>query len=536
MSVIKAFLRYSFSFAVLISAFNCANRGTPTGGEKDITPPVIIKSEPENFSTNFTDKEIKVYFDEYIKVQNLQKNLIISPPMDLQPEITPLGGASKYLTIKIFDTLQPNTTYAFNFGESIVDNNESNPFPFYRYVFSTGEYIDSLKIKGTISDGLDKEPEEFVTVMLYEVDSTFTDSIIYKEKPKYISNTIDSTYFELQNLKAGNYLLVALKDESSNYTFQPKQDKIGFVEKIISVPEDSVHHIKLFKEELDFKATRPKQMAGQKIAFGYEGDHKEMQIKILSQIPDNFAYHITKDPEQDSLNYWYNPKLEVDSLIFAVSNNTKVDTFTVRINDLEKDSLVVTGSPRGAINFEEEFQLEGTIPFKQFDPTKVSLIDKDSIPVTYDHRLDTLNNKHLFTFEKGEEQSYSFQFLPGAFTDFFENQNDSLEINLRTRTFSDFGNIRLTLQNAEYPVIVQILTENGEVTYERYSERPEPLDFFNVSPTNYLIRVVYDSNKNRVYDSGNYLKKLQPERVSYFPELVEIRAGWDWINEFILLD
>ena len=85
-------------------------------------------------------------------------------------------------------------------------------------------------------------------------------------------------------------------------------------------------------------------------------------------------------------------------------------------------------------------------------------------------------------------------------------------------------------------MIVQILTENGEVTYERYSERPEPLDFFNVSPTNYLIRVVYDSNKNRVYDSGNYLKKLQPERVSYFPELVEIRAGWDWINEFILLD
>ena len=207
---------------------------------------MIVKSEPENFSSNFTATEIRVNFDEYIKIQNLQKNLIISPPMELQPEITPLGNASKYVTIKIFDTLQPNTTYAFNFGESIVDNNESNPFPYYRYVFSTGDYIDSLKIKGTISDALDKSAEEFVTVMLYEVDSTYTDSIIFKEKPKYITNTVDSTYFELQNLKAGKYRLVALKDESSNYTFQPKQDKIGFVEKIISVPEDSVHHVKLF--------------------------------------------------------------------------------------------------------------------------------------------------------------------------------------------------------------------------------------------------------------------------------------------------
>ena len=146
----------------------CANRGTPSGGEKDITPPVIIKSEPENFSTNFTAKEIKIYFDEYIKIKDLQKQLIISPPMNTEPEITPLGSASKYITIKIFDTLQPNTTYAFNFGESIIDNNESNPYPYYRYVFSTGTYIDSLQVKGRVEDALNQKPEEFVSVMLYE--------------------------------------------------------------------------------------------------------------------------------------------------------------------------------------------------------------------------------------------------------------------------------------------------------------------------------------------------------------------------------
>jgi len=110
----------NFIFIVVISLVisNCANRGTPSGGEKDITPPVIIKSEPENYSINFKTNEIKIYFDEYIKVKDLQKQLIISPPMDPEPEITPLGSASKYITIKITDKLLPNTTYAFNFGES----------------------------------------------------------------------------------------------------------------------------------------------------------------------------------------------------------------------------------------------------------------------------------------------------------------------------------------------------------------------------------------------------------------------------------
>jgi len=261
-----------------------------------------------------------------------------------------------------------------------------------------------------------------------------------------------------------------------------------------------------------------------------------MRVNMLSQIPEDFEYHITKDPSADSLNYWYTPKLEVDSLIFTVTNLKQIDTFTVRINDLERDSLVVSSSPRGSINFEEDLVIESNTPLESFDTSKVTLLDKDSTEISFKHRLDTLENKYYLSFEKGEEQNYSLQLLPGALTDFFENENDTLNFNLRTRTLGDFGNIRLTLQNASYPVIVQVLTESGEVQYERYSEKPGPLDFFNVTPASYLIRVIYDANNNGVYDSGNYLKKIQPERVSYFPEVVEIRAGWDWINEFILLD
>ena len=152
-------LNFILSITISLVLFQCANRGTADGGPKDEIPPKITNEEPANFSTNFNTNEIRIYFDEYIKFKNLQKQLVVSPPMDHTPEITPLSAASKYITIKIYDTLQPNTTYAINFGESIIDNNEGNPFPFYKYVFSTGSYIDSLSVKGLVIEAFERETQ-----------------------------------------------------------------------------------------------------------------------------------------------------------------------------------------------------------------------------------------------------------------------------------------------------------------------------------------------------------------------------------------
>ena len=153
--------------SVYFFVLGCANRGRPSGGEKDVTPPEILKAVPENYSTNFKGDEIKIYFNEFVKLKDLSKQLIVSPPMDTEPDIRPLGSASKYITIKIKDTLDANTTYALNFGQSIVDNNEENPFSYYRYVFSTGDTIDSLSVNGIVLDAQKNRPDTFVSVMLY---------------------------------------------------------------------------------------------------------------------------------------------------------------------------------------------------------------------------------------------------------------------------------------------------------------------------------------------------------------------------------
>lgn len=505
---------------------NCANRGTPQGGPKDETPPKIVKSVPENFSTHFKGNEIKIYFDEFIKIKDIQKQLIISPPMKTLPEITPLGGASKVITIKIHDTLQPSTTYAFNFGNSISDNNEGNAFPYYRYVFSTGDYIDSLTVNGTIFDALNRKPDTFVSVGLYEVDSTFSDSIIYKNPPKYITNTLDSTTtFSIENIKAGTYMLFALKDNNQDNKFQQKTDKIAFYNHFITVPTDSTYNLRLFSEDLDYKSFRPLNIAGEKVMFGYEGPYDNMHIELLSEVPDTLKHRVTKDAKADSLYYWYAPKLEVDSLVFKVTNTDFEKNYTVQIGNKKRDSLVIKSEPTGTIGVDEALKINGSVPFMAFDASKIAIIDKDSTNIAFETSFDTLNNNYHFSFKKSEDNLYRIQVLPKAFTDMFNETNDTLRFNVKTKKTSDFGYARFSLVNANYPIILQLTDEKGDVKYEQYSKTPEVLDFLNLTPGKYFIRAIFDANGNKKFDTGNYLKKLQPEKVSYFKE-IEIRADW----------
>ncbi|WNH13681.1 Ig-like domain-containing protein [Thalassobellus suaedae] len=526
--MIKTLSNFILALSIGLVFVNCANRGTPEGGPKDLDPPVIVKAIPENYSTNFSGNEIKIYFDEYVKMKDLQKQLIISPPMDTQPEITPIGSASKYITIKIHDTLQPNTTYAFNFGNSIVDNNEGNPYPYYRYVLSTGGYIDSLTVKGNIIDALKRQPETFVNVALYEVDSTFSDSIIYKEKPKYITNTLDSiTTFSIENIKAGKYMLIALKDGNSDNKFQQKTDQIAFYKNFIEVPTDSLYTLKLFSEDLDFKAVRPILEASEKITFGYEGDYRGMKININSEIPDDFSYRITKDEKTDTLYYWYKPKLEVDSLLFTVSN-TKYKfekDYTVKIRDKKRDSLTLKGIP--PVGSEDPYKIRGSVPFMSFDDSKISLMDKDSLTIDFTTQFDTINNTYAINFKRTEANSYKIQVLPEAFVDFFDTTNDTLNYSTSTKKTSDYGYARFTLVNATYPLIVQLTTEKGDVKFEQYAVSESTVDFLNLPPSTYYIRVIHDVNGNKKHDTGNYLKKIQPEKVSHFKE-IEIRADWGY--------
>ena len=523
------------AFLFILSFADCAKKGTPSGGPRDTIPPVIVRSSPENYTTNFTGSEIEIRFDEYIKLKEVNKELIISPPMKYTPIITPLS-TSKTLRIKILDTLKPNTTYSFNFGNSIVDNNEENKFEYYKYIFSTGSYIDSLKLSGRVKDAQLIAPEIPTTVMLYEANEAFTDSIIYSEKPTYITVTKDSTgVFELTNLKEGKYLLLALKEKNNDYIFQPQNDKIGFEKELITIPTDSSYTLTLFKETPDYKFVRASQVGKNHIVFGYEGRADSIDIELLSEKPENYISTVFKDEKKDTLHYWFKPAIETDSLIFKVTNKNFIDTSTVRMRELFKDSLTISALKTGTLKLKDTFKLRANTPLITFDAAQFQVMAKDS---SFVESTVTLNKKYNWAevyFPKTEDQTYSINILPGALTDFFEKTNDTIQFNVNTRLESDYGTLNLTLVNVEaFPIIVQILDSKYNIVAEKYLTENKDVFFGALSPDKYFIRIIYDENENRSWDTGSFLNRMQPERIIYYPTQIEVRANWSLNETFIL--
>lgn len=538
--MIRRFVAFLFLFLLVAALWQCARRGSPTGGPKDVTPPQLVKTEPDSLTINFKAKRIRLYFDEFIKLQDIQNQLIVSPPLKYQPEIKPQGGASKFLELKFKDTLRENTTYTINFGQSVQDNNEGNPSSFLTYVFSTGDYIDSLKVSGVIKDAFKRKADEFISVMLYEIDTAYTDSTIFQRPPNYITNTLDSTViFRLKNLKEGQYRLFALKDEAKNNIFDQNVDKIAFMEDTLTLPTDSTYLLTLFKEVPNYSMAVPSLTAKNRIQFGYYGDASNIEIKPLTPLPDTVSTKVLKERDKDTLNYWFTP-FEMDSIIFTLTNDKAkvIDTFTVKSRKVGLDSLQLNANQNGSLNFNDPFYIWANTPLTEIDTTKISMIDQDSVAVVFTTNLDTLENKVDFDFKVDPNQNYQLDLLPGAITDFFGEINDTIIYNLSTQSYADLGNLRFNIEvdSSAYPLIVELTDEQGKLKREIFASEAKPIEFNNIEPAKYFIRVIFDSNANQKWDTGDYLKMRQPEKVSYYPDTVEIRANWELEETFTIGD
>ncbi len=521
-----------FVFLIVILS-NCARKGRPEGGPKDEDAPLMISAKPPHFTTNFKGNEIKIYFDEYIKLKDLQKQLIVSPPLKYPPLIIPQGTPSKYVTIKILDTLKENTTYTFNFGNSVIDNNEGNILRNFKYVFSTGAIIDSLKVSGTVYDAFLRDQDKNISVMLYEINEAFTDSTIYKEKPLYLASTLDSIAWEITNIKAGKYLLVALKDKSSNYIFNPKEDKIGFKAKHITIPTDTTYSLSLFKEILPFQAKRLSEVAKGRLFFGYEGNKDSLQV-IPYQVANTFESFSSYEKEKDTMNLWYKGN-QKDSIQFRIINKAYSDTIRVKLRSKTIDSLQLSPSTSRVLHLRDTFKIQSNTPLQKLDTTKIFFVDKDSVPVSYQLSLSKDKREIKLGFSKMYSNNYNLKVLPKAITNFFGEVNDTLSYKFAVKKPADYGSLYITLQNIEsYPIIVELTTEKGKLISQIYAEKEQEYVFLNLVPAKYVIRIIYDTNKNRKWDTGSFLKQKQAEKVNHIQKIIDVRANWEVTETFIL--
>ena len=519
----------------LIILFGCAKRGTPTGGPKDSIPPVLVNASPKLNSTNFDSEEIRLTFDEWIKLDKVQDQLIISPPLEKSSyEIKPLSGVTKKVFLKFLDSLAPETTYTINFGNSIQDNNENNPLTFFSYTFSTGETIDSLYVRGNTKDAFSQESDEFISLQLYRVDSLFKDSIIFQDKPTYISNTLDSTNYTFQNLKEGKYLLIALKDVDNNYFFDPFFDKIGFIDSLITLPRDSVIDLKLFKEETEIIWDKPHFINSEKIGFGYYGKLDLDKIKIESNIPDSVNYVFIEEKETDTLNLWLS-RNSFDSLNFSLIETDTIKLTTVKF-DRKRDSLIdslnISSKTANVIHLKESFKISSNIPLNKIEDSLITIRDIDSLIIPFttsiNDRLDEIN----IDFEVSPSDDYSIFIKPRAIKDIRGTENDTLQFNVVSQTLEDYGNVFLdVITNNESKFILHLLDSNSNIIREFNNVNSNSTYTFDyIRPGKYTFRLIEDLNSNDIWDTGNYLKQVQPEPVYYFPSELDVRSNWD-LNE-----
>lgn len=529
---------YLFLVLLTLNFTDCAKRGTIYGGWKDTLAPTVLRFQPDNYSTEFKGNEIRISFDEYIRLNDLQKNLVISPPTETMPQIRPMG-VSKQLRIIFSDTLKENTTYTLNFGNSIVDNNEGNPLSFFKYVFSTGNYTDSLSVSGTIRDALALEPDEKITVALYEANAFYNDSVVYTQKPFYLSNTsADPNSFTIENIKPGRYKLLALKDKNSDYIFDPKNDKIGFVEGFIEVPSDTIYNLSIFKEIPDYKFSRGAAIHSGLVQLGFEGKAEDISIELLGNKPGNFEQTFFFDRKKDTVYYWFKPAIERDSLQLLIAANKIFDTVTIRAkNDVPVDSLRLSPLKTGSVVFAEDFEFTANNPMVRFDREKVRIMNKDSALIDFTSNLDTKYNVVSMQFVKEERQAYLLTLYPGAVTDFYGFSNDTLSYNVNTRSRSDYGYLSMqVVHQKNSSLIVELVNEKGTAVQTILSGNNNKTlyEFNDITPGKYYVRVIVDQNNNGLWDTGRFLTSTQPEEVIYFPKLIEIRANWTLNETFVL--
>ena len=524
--------KYFLSFLIMVFLTQCARKSIPTGGLKDTLPPIMINASPK-MNTVFFDKEkIIITFDEFIKLKDISKQLIISPPLELDKyKVKPQGTVAKKIQIQLLDSLKKETTYTFNFGESIVDNNEDNPLPFFRYALSTGPIIDSLEIRGKVTDAYERITEPYTSIHLYPVDSTYSDSTIFLKKPFYVTSTLDSVIYNFKNLRPDTYEIIAIKDVGGNYLFDQNIDKIGFLEKPITLPGDSVINFRIFKEIPNQFWTRPFFINTNQIGFGYYGEADRDAIEVKSKVPRNFRYLINKNRETDTLNFWFRGD-KLDPLKFAIKEEDTTRLFNVKFKKELRDSLEISVITKSIMGLLDSFKIESNLPLVKINLDLINIKGLDSLSVPYKASLDKNYDRLSLFYDWLPNDNYKIELLPNALIDFWGNTHDTLRFSAKTKPIEDYGNIFLQiLREDKDPFVLELVNLKGESLRRLdVSNESDFYEFKYLLPGNYLFRYIKDKNGNKKWDTGNYLKKIQPEMVYYSPDTIDLRANWE-INQ-----
>lgn len=526
---------------------SCANQVTPTGGKKDTTPPVVLDYEPDSATVFFDAKQITLVFNEYVQLNDVFNQVIVSPPLDATPEIKLKG---KTVTINLNSELKPSTTYTINFGQAIKDITEGNALENFTYVFSTGAFIDSLKVSGKVTDLLTAAPATKAYVVLYyePTDTSFT-----KTKPYYFAKTDNAGNFTINNIKAGNYNLYAIEDQNYNYYYDLPNEKIAFQTSTIQIDSNiSNQKLQLFSEDKtlqnlqEIKSTRYGQT---RLIFS----KNTSSTKITYSGTDTSSIYFSRNKTNDTILFWKTNYL-LDTHQLTISFDTSVINRMVEIKSFPKDSNFykqtntftsnVSNISKGAdANARADWDPGRTVqlnfynPIKSLTPNAIQVY-KDSVALTTATiTIDSLDARKIYIqYDWLPGTPYNIILADKSTKDIFGLTNIGDTLKIQTRKADAYATLSTTIKNnSNNNLIFQLMKFDLTIIDERYLtkslfENPDKtflVKQLNLLPGVYKIRVIIDADGNGKWTPGNLATKQLPETVLFFPVDQNLRANWE---------
>lgn len=538
MKIINIVLITFLGFLFIEALFSCAQVVAPTGGKKDTLAPQLVMSVPANQSKNYKGKSIEIQFDEYINVDNLQQQLLITP--STEPFFT-TKTMPKGVRITFEDAFQPNTTYSFNFREAIKDITERNPAKNVRIVFSTGSIIDSLTVAGKVEDIVENKGFLDATVGIYKYSDTLK---VNKIKPYYFTKTDSSGNFKIENVAAGKYRIYAISDVNNNLLYDETKEKIGFITDTLQLNQSQSNlNIKIAKADYSpVKVSKTRTTTNYYIMELNKGVKK---VKINFENPkDSIPYQLV---EKNTIRVYNLNKVSQDTVKIAVTVTDSLD----RTFDF-KQKIKFKAKGKKEDSFVEEFRYEVSPQNNQQADLKevgytvkfskpIGFFDWKKIKVLNDtlKKVDILEKHFLWNEDRTEvllkipeapkpKEFLSLEIPVNTFQSIEGDTNKIVKQLNPLRDPENYGLIEGQINNPNAKqCIVQILNDKKEVVKELIHNKTGKYTFDYLVPGVYRIRLIVDSNKNGRWDAAIVDKNIPAEEILHINDKIKLKQNFE---------
>jgi Bacterial Ig-like domain len=482
MKIRNAVLLFVFSFCLIAGAvthLGCANIVPPTGGPKDTLPPVLLSALPTEFSKHISSNKIVFRFDEYIDAKDIRTELIVNP----LPKVEPItDGHLQTVTVKLKDTLLPNTTYTLNFYKGIKDVNEGNVLRNFSYVFTTGDHIDSGQLAGNVLLALTGKPDSSLVVVLHKRTE---DSAVFKERPWYLTKVDTNGRFAFDHIEPGRYRVYAMKDEGGTHKYLSKSQLFAFYDGLVVV-----------------SAATPSIML-----YAYQEVNEPRSAKSAGNTGGTGANNN--------------------------NNNTSTPKPSKKSKDKDKRLELLTNTSNGVFDILDTFKISFATGLKSFDSSIIRFTNENFGDIAlkqYRWVRDTTNKNFYLTYFFPLDTKF-YLILPKAFG--ADSAGRKLlkddTISFRTKKDIDYGEVRVRVFNldlARRPVLLFYASDVLKYSYPFGNKKEIRKVLFK--PGDYELRILYDANGNGKWDPGEFfVKHRQPERVVTVLKKFTVKANWD---------